>query len=183
MSSTSAIRSLAGHFAEPQMADLKFKDAYRRFSGAWETSFGWRLLKELQPADQHVLQRLRVPLDESQPEFEGQILGLTKLLVDRLNEKEISKNTKNPIDGAKGIQKLDTWLSEREFPDRERQIANLKRLQELRSKMAAHSKGSDYAKFLKKQGVDSDFAHEMTQELNKATDLLHSFAEHFEVRM
>ncbi len=75
---------------------------------------------------------------------------LAKLMSDALNEPEIQKQlpTKNPDE--KGIGKFERFLTVRAYPQVQRDIAYLRKVQELRSKLTAHRKGSDYEKVLSK---------------------------------
>ena len=172
-------RAFLGQWADPQAPDLRFKSAYDRFNKKWQEQFGWALFKEPEPDDAHVLQRLRVPLDDSQPEFEDQIVGLTKVLVDALNEKEIQKRLPDRIPDEKGISKLERWMSQEQYPSVEHDIAFLRRLQRLRSKLAAHRKGSDYAQVLADADVNADPIQEVATMLFDAEHLLRNLASHF----
>jgi len=85
---------------------------------------------------------------DSQAEFDSQLLALTKVLIDSLNEKEISKGLSTLNSDDKGITKLEKFFSERGFTDFEPHIKFLRVLQDLRSKSAAHRKGSNYDKLI-----------------------------------
>ncbi|HEX7162497.1 MAG TPA: hypothetical protein VF223_14835, partial [Trebonia sp.] len=52
------------------------------------------------------------------------------------------------IENEKGISKLERLLTAEAYPQVTRDIAYLRRVQELRSKVTAHLKGSDYEKAL-----------------------------------
>ena len=172
-------RAIRGEWANPQAPDLRFKSAYDRFNRKWQEQFGWPLFKEPERDDAHVLQRLRVPLDEGQPEFEDQIVGLTKVLVDALNEQEIQKQLPNKVSNEKGISKLERWMGQQDYPSVEDDIAFLRRLQHLRSKLAAHRKGSDYAQVLADENVNPDPIQEVVTMLFDAELLLRHLASHF----
>ena len=74
---------------------------------------------------------------------------LTQLLVDALNAKQIESRLSSKQANEKGISKL-----ERLFAQEERLQGNdvkvLRSLQEVRSRVTAHRKGSDYEKVLDK---------------------------------
>ena len=178
-SETLVRRAFLGQWANPQAPDLRFKSAYDRFNKKWQEQFGWALFKEPEPDDAHVLQRLRVPLDDSQPEFEAQVAGLAKVLVDALNEREIQKQLPTKEANDKGISKLERWMREQQYASVEHDIAFLRRLQRLRSKLAAHRKGSDYAQVLADANVDADLIQEVARMLFDAEHLLCSLASHF----
>ena len=172
-------RAILGQWAEPQAPDLKFKSAYDRFNKKWHEQFGWALFKEPEPDDHHVLQQLRVPLDDSQPEFENQVMCLAKVLVDALNETDILKQLPNKVEDEKGISKLERWMSQEQYPSVERDIKFLRRLQRLRSKLTAHRKGSDYTQVLADAGVNDDSIQEVVTMLFDAERLLCGLASHF----
>jgi hypothetical protein len=90
----------------------------------------------------------------SQAELDEQIGYLTKLLVDSLNEKELTARAGRLDEGAKGITKLDRFLERIGFPERQRFIQLLRNLQALRSAGSAHRKGSAYDKTLARLGLD-----------------------------
>ena len=171
-------RAFMGEWADPEAPDLRFKSAYGRFNTKWQERFGWALFKEPEPDDAHVLQRLRVPLNSSQPEFEDQIVSLTKVFVDALNENEIQKQLPNKVKDEKGISKLERWMRQEQYPSVERDIAFLRRLQRLRSKLTAHRKGSDYAQVLADENVNPDPIQEVATMLRDAERLLYGLASH-----
>ena len=99
-------------------------------------------------SDQHFLTGLRLLSRDNQAEFDGQLLALTKILVDSLNEKEIAKGLATLKENDKGITKLEKYFSEQGYCDFEHHIRFLRVLQDLRSKSAAHRKGSNYEKLI-----------------------------------
>ena len=178
MSRTTYRRAIMGEWADPEAPDLRFKSAYERFNKEWSEQFGWSLFKTLEPADEHVLQRLRVPLNDSQPEFENQIMGLAKVLVDALDVKALQERLPNRIKDEKSIGKLKRWLQQEDYSLAERDIAFLRRLQLLRSRLAAHLTGSDYEELLADQNVNPDPIQEVATMLRDAERLLCSLAAH-----
>lgn len=179
MSETVFKRSLLNEPTDPDAPDLAFKHRYRRFNERWRDHMSWDLLKPIQDADEHVFQRLRVPLVDSQAEFEEQVMGLTKLIVDALNEKELLRRLPEKIDGEKGLGKLERWLTQAGYEHVERDIAYLRRLQRLGSKLSAHRKGSDYEKVLQDEQVDADPKREVALMLWDAARFLDGVAQHF----
>lgn len=171
-------RAFLGRWTSSEAPDLRFKSAYRSFNNKWREQFGWALFKELEPDDAHILQRLRIPLDSSQPEFESQVMGLTKLLVDALNEMEIQRRLPDRQPGDKGIGKLKRWMLQEQYPWAERDTVFLKRLQHLRSKITAHRKGSDYQQVLADANVNPDPIQEVATMLQSAERLLCDLALH-----
>lgn len=181
MSETVFRRSFLGEPANPKAPDLQFKSLYSRFCVRWKESRGWELFKPVHAADQHVLMRLRVPLNESQPEFEDQILGITKLLVDSLNERQLVKELGGSEEGEKGVSKLERWLTKQRYPEVERDVAFLRRLQRLRSQISAHRKGSNYEEMLEKEGVDQRLSREVVLQLVAACQMLEGLAAHLKI--
>ena len=66
----------------------------------------WPLYKPLSDEDGYVFDQIRRPLGDSQAEFDQLVLLLCKLMVDSLNEKELSKSF-NEANGVRGIRKLE----------------------------------------------------------------------------
>ena len=85
-----------------------------------------------------------MPLSESQSEFEAQILNLAKLLVDCINQEQLGSLATEAVAGEPSISRLERWLTQSGHPDVEREANYLRRVQRLRSKAAAHRKGTDY---------------------------------------
>jgi hypothetical protein len=137
-------RSFLAQFTEPTASDLQLRSQYVSFRDSWRDYFGWDLFLEPEEADAGLLQRLRIPLDESQAEFEASIRILTQLLVDAINEKQIQSLLPDRRKDEKGISKLQRWLEQEDYPHVDRDIAFLRRLQKARSEITAHRKGSKY---------------------------------------
>ncbi|QNA75370.1 hypothetical protein C8250_028890 [Streptomyces sp. So13.3] len=150
VSETLIRRAFLGQFVDPEATDLRFRSSYVALRGAWASRFGWDLFRAPQDADAGLLQRLRLPLDDSQAEFEASIRIMTQLCVDAINEKDILAHTSDPQSGEAGISKLKRWFEQEGYPHADRDIKFLRSLQEARSKFTAHRKGSDYEKTLTK---------------------------------
>lgn len=140
-------RNFEAKFTDPEQPDLFFKYRFTQFQEAWYKKFNWYLFKPLSKEDGHHFQSLHIPLSNNQKEFDEQILSITKLLIDSLNEKELSRGIQLR-DGAKGIEKFDGYL-ESKVLQQPRMIEFLRNLQSLRSTSVAHRKSlkkSEYAK-------------------------------------
>lgn len=144
MSQTTFKRSFMAEFADPARPDLAFKHAYICFCEEHRNAQGWDFFLPLHSDDAHYLTALHLPANDNQADFDGQLLALTKLLVDSLNEKMIAKDVATVASGDKGITKLEKFLISRGLPDPASHIAFLRSLQDLRSRSAAHRKGSAY---------------------------------------
>ena len=148
MSETGTRRAFRGEWAEAQAADLAFRSSYEQFVGDWREQEGWALFREPVGSDADLLRQFRVPLSESQTEFEDSIGILAKLLTDGLNDKEIQSRLPSGVSNEKSIGKLERWLRQEGYEHVDRDIKLLRDVQVLRSKVSAHRKGSDYEQTL-----------------------------------
>ncbi|MFK4116409.1 hypothetical protein [Streptomyces longwoodensis] len=143
-------RAFLGQPANPTAEDLLVRSNYIMFGRAWNERYGWDLFRKPEEADAGLLQRLRLPLNDSQAEFESSIRIMTQLFVDAINEKMVQAQLPNKIENEKGISKLERWLKLRGYQHAQRDIQFLRNLQEVRSRVTAHRKGKDYEKTLTK---------------------------------
>ena len=182
MSATSYRRSFLNQPTWPEAPDLQFRYRYERLRADWSESFGWDLFRDPVEADLHVLKRLRVPLNESQPEFEGQVLNLAKVMVDSLNDSELATRLLTKLPNEKGISKLKRWLEQEQYPHVAPDMEVLRRVQELRSRASAHRKGSDYESFLTSKigndGLAMGFARLLVDSVAVLDHLRQHFLEH-----
>ncbi len=157
LSSTYFRRSFSTEFAPPERSDLVFKMKFEHFRLLWEKKFGWVLFKPLRKEDYHYYKTLRIPLINSIVEFEAQVLSLTKIMIDSLNEKELKKYlTLTKEKDVKGITKLKEFLKSMKITDFEEYIEFLRDLQKLRSMGAAHRKSNGYIKIAEKFNIGTD---------------------------
>lgn len=157
-------RSFLAEFADPTSPDLVFKAELSRLHELWEARFGWPLMLPLDSKDEHLLTALHVPVNASQGEFDTQVLALTKILIDSLNEEEISRNSGGHQDGDKGITKFERFLNSQSEEVATAVIPFFRDLQALRSSGVGHRKGSKYARLMQRSGledksIDQSFAH------------------------
>jgi hypothetical protein len=152
MSHTCFTRNFQVQFAPPEKSDLFFKSRYEQVKENWKKKMGWDLFQSLSRDDEYHLKTLRIPLTNEQKEFDEQVLSLTKLLIDSLNEKELVKGMPLLEPNSKGISKLEAFLQNRNFHSSQ-MIKFLRDLQELRSSGVAHLKGSQYDKMKKAFGI------------------------------
>lgn len=148
MSETFIRRSFFGQFAEPSATDLQVRSKYVALSRAWYEAFGWELFRKPEESDAGLLQRLRLPLNDSQAEFESTIRIMTQLFVDSLNESAIKKLISVSNGDEKGIAKLKRYLCQENYEHVERDVKFLRNLQTVRSKAVAHRKGSNHENVL-----------------------------------
>lgn len=150
ISETNFRRSFLAQFTASSALDLQFRRIYEQANEAWFTKYAWPLFREPKESDAYMLQQVRLPLNDSENEFEEPIKLLAKLMSDAINEKEIQKLLPDRIKDEKSISKFERLLKAEGYPQVTRDIGYLRRVQELRSKVSAHLKGSDYEKVLTK---------------------------------
>lgn len=150
MSQTGTRRAFLGEWADAESPDLKFRYLYRRLVEDWRKQEGWALFREPTGTDINLLQQLRIPLSASHTEFENSIGILAKLLPDGLNDKESQNRLPSRVKDEKSIAKLECWMRQEGYEHVDRDIKLLRDVQLLRSKGAAHRKGSDYEQTLEK---------------------------------
>jgi hypothetical protein len=179
ISLTNLRRSILGQFTGPEHPELVFKANYERFRTTWSKRFAWDLFKPLGPEDAHIFSTLRVPLHDEQGEFDEQVLALTKILVDSLNERELEGAIPRQPENTKGISKLKAYLETKAMPDAQQHIKFLRNLQSLRMG-GAHRKGEDYRKAAAAFGMDEKTLREVfATVLNGAIALLDGLHRHF----
>ncbi|MFR0639503.1 hypothetical protein RF641_16270 [Arthrobacter sp. LS16] len=148
MSSTYSQRSYEGKWVDAQQPDHRFKAAYEELQSRWNNDHGWQIYRQPHDADKTIIRRLHVPLNETQSEFEDQLMNLAKLLVDFLNEKALVKEIGKGPDGERGLGKLQRFFTMTGYEYVKEDNALLREIQELRSRVSAHSKGSDYSNYI-----------------------------------
>ncbi len=139
-------RSFLSQWVEPKEPDLVLKHKFELFQEKWQKKFGWPLFKPLSEADQHNYKVLRVPLTNDQHEFDQQVLSLTKILIDSINEEELERRLPGAIENEKGISKLERFLGSLGLTDYMPHIKFLRDLYELRSSGVGHRKGKNWRK-------------------------------------
>jgi len=150
-------RQILAEFADSDQPEHIFKQQYRDFAEISKKKLGWFFLLPLAREDSHFFEAIRIPANDEQKDFDELILGLTKILVDSLNEKELNKFIPpSEIGEIKGsISKLERALSEKGIEGFQHDIKFLRDLQNLRSSGTAHRKGSNYRKIAEELGIDN----------------------------
>ncbi len=178
ISYTAFTRSFEGQFSDPENPALFFKQKLDSFQKEWEKKFAWKLFRPLSQGDEHHLKTLRVPLTNEQKEFDEQILSLTKVFIDSLNEQELAKGLVLK-DGAKGLDKLEVFFQSKNVRFRG-MIEFLRDLQELRSTGVAHLKGSKYDKIKTTFGIgQKDLSKVFVDILVNCITTMNSLENHF----
>ncbi len=172
-------RNMLGMWTKTTHPEFLFKFRFRQFQEAWERKFGWPLFRPLRDDDKHLLATLRIPLNDEQAEFDGQVLALAKLIVDSLNEAEISKLLPNKIDDEKGIAKFERFLTLNGVAAAEPICTFLRRLYGLRHGVG-HRKGDSYEKAAEFFGIGKQPLEEVFVEiLVMASELLQTLDRKF----
>ncbi|MDP3434057.1 MAG: hypothetical protein Q8T04_13985 [Bacteroidota bacterium] len=155
-----------GNFVDyPERVDHYFKHRYHEFNEKWEKKFGWKFYKPLADEDKFRFKSLHLPATNNIISFCDQILNLSIITIDRLNEAEIEKKlkkmpknkaledflveiSKNDINippdiniqlkVERGLAKLERFIKENghNFSDMNEEF--LRRLWDLRSGLLAH---------------------------------------------
>jgi hypothetical protein len=146
LSDTKFKRDFLAQFADPDIADLRFKQIFTSFKKKWREKMGWDLFLELTEDDKYNFEHLRIPISKSQVEFDGLIMSLVKTLIDSLNEKGLNKLIHEKEDLKGSISRIERFLKEQNVEDYEKHIKFLRNLQELRSTGSGHRKGKSYEK-------------------------------------
>jgi hypothetical protein len=159
LSETKFKRDFLAQFADPEIADMRFKQLFVSFKKKWHKKFGWELFLELSEDDEYNFQHLRIPVSNSQVEFDVLILSLVKTLIDSINEKGLNRLIANKEDLKGSISKIERYFEEQNVAGYEAHIKFLRNLQELRSTGSGHRKGKGYNKASERFGLkDKNFA-------------------------
>jgi hypothetical protein len=175
ISDTTWQRAFGGYPAVSSNPEHLFRAAYERAVEEWSKTWGWSLFRKPVSSDANLVKEVRVPLNETPGEFEGQILRLCKLLVDLLNEKGLAQYLDKAHD-EKGISKLERFLQAQGYECTQQDIGFLRRLQKLRTKLVAHSKGSEYESLLASELDGRSRTDYVIALLSDATAMLERFA-------
>ena len=143
ISKTEFARSFMGEWCESTSIELVFKRKYIEFRKNFHRAHGWDFFLNLHEDDEHCLESMYLP-ENNIADFEKMLGWIVKLLIDSLNEKEISVFVKNLETNDKGITKLEKCCVDTGVHSYNQHIAFLRLIQDARSKITAHRKGSSY---------------------------------------
>ncbi len=148
---------IQAQFTDSVRPEHLFKQRYHDLRKACDECLGWQLLLPLDADDEHHLQCVRIPATDEQRDFDELVLGLTKILIDSLNEEHLNKliPAEQRAGLKSGIARLEAALSACGVEDAVNQVSFLRKLQNLRSSSAAHRKGNNYRKIANDFGVES----------------------------
>jgi hypothetical protein len=171
-------RQILAQFTDSDRPEHLFKQSYHDLHKACEECLGWQLLLPLSADDEHHFQCVRIPATDEQRDFDELILGLTKILIDSLNEKHLNKliPADQQADLKGSIARLEAALILCGVEGATEHASFLRKLQNLRSSSAAHRKGSNYRKIAHDFGVESQSLRAVFAGiLRQALDLLDYF--------
>lgn len=174
ISKTAYARDFLAEFADAESPDLHFTREYESFCEDFRALNKRDFFLQLHPDDNHFLTSLRMLSGDNQLEFDSQLIALSKILVDSLNEKEMVRELKTILPEDKGIIKLDKFFTERGITAHERHVEFLRSLQVFRSKSAAHRKGTGYDRLvanLRAEGVGQQEVFELL--LKRGIEFIH----------
>jgi len=152
MSDANFKRSLMVEDVEPREPDHRFQSEYDQFLSTSSHGSGWPVLLPLGAGDSHLLTVLHVPVTETQAEFDQQVLGLTKTIIDSLNVAELKRILDSAADKP-SISLLEEACERFAVQGFQTHVQFLRDLQDLRSSGVSHRKGRNYDKAAKKFGV------------------------------
>lgn len=157
-SKTAYTRWIEGKFCNPMFPDLQFKYRFKQFNKKWEKQFGWPLFLPLIDEDEHRYKTLHcLTTENNHSDFDEQILSITKLVVDSLNQKclqteiddsnteveSILKERKisSSSEFKAGIDKFQAFIFSKGMKNPD-VVDFLRKVQSLRSNSVAHRKSN-----------------------------------------
>ncbi len=168
-------RQIDVQFANSDRPEHIFPQRFDELEKTCQEQLGWSLLLPLEPDDTYHLQNIRVPANDEQRDFDELVLGLTKILIDSLNEKQLNalipREQEKSLRGS--ISRLEAALAACGVDDASEHLSFLRKLQNLRSTGSAHRKGDKYNRIAEEFDVDSqDLRTVFTGILRKAIGCL-----------
>lgn len=157
-SKTAYKRWIEGNFCDPMFPDLQFKYRFKQFNKRWEKQFGWPLFLPLIDEDEHRYKTLHcLTTENNHSDFDEQILSMTKLVVDSLNQKCLQSeiddsNTEvesflkerkvtSSLELKAGIDKFQAFIFSKGMKCTD-MVNFLRKVQSLRSNSVAHRKSN-----------------------------------------
>lgn len=170
-------RQILAEFTDSERPEHIFRQRYYNLKKVCDEWLSWQLLLPLDPDDEHHFQGIRIPATDEQRDFDELVLGLTKVLIDSLNEKCLNKLiATDQLDKLKGsIARLEAALTACDVQGIAEHISFLRKLQSLRSSSAAHRKGSNYRKIANDFGVEDQSLRSVFTEILRQTLALLDF--------
>ncbi|MCG8450734.1 MAG: hypothetical protein MI725_14285 [Pirellulales bacterium] len=150
-------RQILAQATDSERPEHRFKQRYHDLQLACDECLGWQVLLPLEADDMHHFQCIRIPATDEQRDFDELVLSLAKILIDSLNEKDLTRFiTREDRGGLKGsLARLEAALVACGVQDAKVHVSFLRKLQQLRSSSSAHRKGSNYRKIAAEFGIES----------------------------
>ncbi|MDK2946327.1 MAG: hypothetical protein PWQ85_1106 [Geotoga sp.] len=148
-------------FADPTDEPIYyFRVSFEEVQREARARYGEDLFQGLDERDRHAYEMLHLPLTKEWKEFDEQVQALAKVTVDSLNVDLLSRESGQKIDGnliRGSIDLLGAYLSKMELTEdiKEQILQPLRAVQTIRSTGAAHRKGSNFNKALRRFQLDS----------------------------
>lgn len=147
------------------------KKAYDDLNTAFESVNSFPLFKALSDDDSYVLKSLHLPLTDENIEFDQQVLFLSKFVVDSINKEAIVKALRTPAKTDGSINQLETFLVSNlglKIEQASELVEPLRFLYKVRSRSAAHRKGTAWEKLVARYGLTMQKPREIFEGLVKA---------------
>lgn len=144
---------------EPSSPIFRLQNKYKEVNNLFFNQFNTNILLELSKQDQYNLDSLHLPSDHSISDLDKQVLSLTKVLIDSLNENWIKANLnmlRISEANLKGISALEKLFQTNNVANYSDHIQFLRNLQNLRSSGSGHRKGDNYKKCSKKFNISEN---------------------------
>jgi len=151
-------RDILAQFSDSTDKMAVFWSTFNEFQKWFENNYGIKLFMELKNEDKYIYNNLRIPLNESRPEFDAQIGNLAKLLPDSIDIKSLEKlilkdAEKEEIEEfiGKKIRLLKFFFDKKQIDSKF--VAVLDLIQNVRSACVVHRRGKNCHKLLKKHNL------------------------------
>jgi len=124
--------------------DFRLKMKLKEFNNKWFKKFNWPLFKPLSERDSYHWKLLHLLTSKNNyKEFDEQILALTKIFIESLNEKELVKGVELTKENPRSIDKLEAFLEQKAINGYLKEdifyvTRFLRNLQKLRSSTVVH---------------------------------------------
>lgn len=143
-------RDFLAQATEPSSPIFRLQNKYKEINNLFFEQFNQNIFLELSKQDKYNLDSLHLPSDHSISDLDKQVLSLTKVLIDSLNENWIKANL-NMLGisepNLKGISALEKLFQTNNIANYSDHIQFLRNLQNLRSSGSGHRKGENYKKY------------------------------------
>lgn len=136
--------AIMGEFAQPDDPIFRLRNEYDHVNEKWQARWGWPLFSELDGRDKEKISQLHIPTTDEHSEFDDQVARLALFVVDHLNDKAIVGVVgKSDDPDERSIAKLARLLESCGADNRDEIVRNLRDVQKIRSRSAAHKKSKD----------------------------------------